>query len=64
MLERQLTQPDICKRLGKSASYVSTRFTGKQAWTVDEAITLLDMIDQTPEAIGEYWQIGKGGRHD
>lgn len=58
-----ITTADIAKKLGKSKSYVDVRFSGRQEWELEDAYTILSMLDIPCEALPIYFPrkgIGRG----
>ena len=46
MANRSLTQEDIPEILDRSQSYVDRRFSGKHAWSLDDAYKLMETLQQ------------------
>ena len=53
--ESDITQEQLAEILGRSASYVSARFRGKESFTIDECYKVLQLCDIAPEHIFEYF---------
>ncbi|MCI8602038.1 MAG: helix-turn-helix transcriptional regulator [Oscillospiraceae bacterium] len=55
-----IDQKQIAEALGKSVYYVNRRMVGVYSWSIEEAYTLLRMIDKEPEEIFYYFPPGGG----
>lgn len=45
MTRNELTQTDIARKMGRSATYVNLRMTGRKGWTIDEINELMTLLD-------------------
>lgn len=61
MYERDAQNTDIANLLGRSATYVSERLTGKKFFTLDDAYKILKYLDLPMEEIFVYFPPDKGG---
>lgn len=50
MDDADLEREDICRALGKSTTYVAQRFQRKYPWTIEDAYTILQLL-QIPEGM-------------
>ena len=57
-----ITTSDVAKALGKSKSYVDVRFSGRQEWELEDAYTILCMLDIPPETLPVFFPRGGVGR--
>lgn len=53
--EKLFLYPDVAEKIGKSESYVRLRMRGLDDYEVGEAYKILEMIDEPPEAIVQYF---------
>lgn len=44
MKERRINASELAEIIGKSPSYVSTRFSGAQPWTMDDAYKIMEVM--------------------
>jgi len=52
-------QTDVAEELGRSITYVSNRYTGKEPWNQDEMYKIMDLIKQPYDRLHEIFP--KGG---
>lgn len=55
MFVQGITQIDISAVLGKSQTYLTTRFHGDKCFTIDEGYKILDVLKIPHEKLAEYF---------
>lgn len=55
MFVQGITQNDISAVLGKSQTYLTTRFHGSKCFTIDEGYKILDVLKVPREKLAEYF---------
>lgn len=62
MLDYDVTQEDIARRLMLSRKSVSQRFAGHEEWKLGECYDVLSMLDVPDKRLSEYFP--RGGRNE
>ena len=45
LYSKEIEQKEVCKKLGKSQTYLTQRITGRRPFTLDDAYVICDMTD-------------------
>lgn len=53
--ERDVTQRELGKKIGRSQAYVGRRLAGTASWTLEDAYRILDVIGEDDSRLGEYF---------
>ncbi len=53
--EKLFLYPDVAEKIGKSESYVRLRMRGLYGFEINEAYKILQMIEEPPESIVQYF---------
>lgn len=55
LMERDIDQITLAEMLKRSDTYISNRMSGKDSWTLWEALEMMRIIDAKPEDIIAYF---------
>lgn len=58
LFANDIDQKYLCKKLGKSQTYISDRMMGRRPWSMDDVYTLCDLLQIPCEQIPEYFPRG------
>ena len=53
--EKEITQEELAKALGRSVGYVNRRLAGTASWTLSDAYRILDILDKPDSQLMEYF---------
>ena len=55
MLEKDVSQRELAKRIGMSVAWFSQKMTGKHPFSISEAWEIMELLSISPEKMAQYF---------